>query len=397
MFNDNDLEGYIKDLKTLVEKESPSNNPKAIKKVIDFFIDKTLELKLNTNTIIKEYNKEAGPCLVITNVKDPLNDELDVLLMAHMDTVYPIDTVKTGKNSNFVVDLDADTIKAPGVIDDKGPSLLGLYALKYIALPSFRFAFLLNSNEEVGTIGNDQLIRQLSAKAKYCINLEAGRVSGAFVDQRLGLQNYKITLSNDNKEPLIHSANQQTYNEANNTILEINNVLNAIRLLNSPYSNNFLNFKIISSDSNKRYAELKDIVIGVQARFLDEKFLNKVDDTLNTLQSKIRNPKVIVSFEKAESDRGLYLTKASKDFKLLVEKVGKKQGLKVSWESSFGGADSTFVVNENCATLDGFGPIGGDFHNAQKEYLKISSVKDRANLLIGVLNEIIAEIYWRKC
>jgi glutamate carboxypeptidase len=390
MFNDSDLNDYIKDLKELVEKESPSNNAKAIKKVIDFFVDKVLDFKLNANTIVKEYNKEAGPCLIITNAKDPLNEDLDLLMMAHMDTVYPIDTVKTGKNSNFIVDLDADTIKAPGVIDDKGPSLLGLYALKYIALPSFKFAFLLNSNEEVGTIGNDELIRQLSAKAKYCINLEAGRVSGAFVDQRLGLQNYKIILSNENKEPLIHSANQQTYNEANNTILEINNVLMSLRLLNSPYSNNFLNFKILSSDANKRYAELKDIVIGVQARFLDESFVPKVETALASLQTKIRNPKVLVSFEKTEFDRGLYLTKASKEFKILVEKVGRKQGLKVAWESSFGGADSTFVVNQNCATLDGFGPIGGDFHNAKEEYLKISSVKERANLLIGVINEIIA-------
>lgn len=376
MFNTQNLQQYLQDLKQLLAIETPTYNKWGMYKATKFFIKKSKQFNLPVKFYINKYNKKAGRTLTISNVDNPLENKFDVLFMAHLDTVYPKGTFKkTGFNIN------GDILTAPGCIDDKGPALMGLYALKYMNLDKLKFAFFLNNNEEVGTQDNNKLIQQLSNNANYCINLEAARPNGSLVDQRMGLQRYTVQFSN-----VVQKTSNN--NNANNTTVEMVNFINNVKLAYNAYNNLYVYFKISQADSNKRFDEPKELTLEILTRFASQEGFNKLDSVIKSAVEKNRNKNVQISLNVGQHEQGLYLTPASVSFKKLVEEAGRKIGLKVAWQSSFGGADSTFVTNPNCATLDGFGAIGGDWHTTN-EYLQITSLAERIKLLVETTNLII--------
>ena len=84
-----------------------------------------------------------------------------ILLNGHMDTVFPL-------NDNFQTLLhDADgTLRGPGVADMKGGNIVMLYALKALAasghLQRASITVLLNSDEEIGSLGSRALVETLA-------------------------------------------------------------------------------------------------------------------------------------------------------------------------------------------------------------------------------------------
>lgn len=117
-----------------------------------------------------------------------------VLLIAHMDTVFPHGTVAT---RHYTV-RDSHGI-GPGAGDDKQGDVAAVCALRVLRDLHFhdfaKVTVLLNSNEETGSFGTRDLIRRLAQESDAAINLERGVPPDGVVVARKGSATISIEVT----------------------------------------------------------------------------------------------------------------------------------------------------------------------------------------------------------
>ena len=87
------VQNYLQELEELVNTESHSGMPNGAKKVAEYL--NTRLQKLGWHTEFIDIGDPAGPCLKAAN---NLTDHYNVLLVGHMDTVFPAGTVADRKS-----------------------------------------------------------------------------------------------------------------------------------------------------------------------------------------------------------------------------------------------------------------------------------------------------------
>ncbi len=97
-----------------------------------------------------------------------------ILLMAHMDTVF-----KEGSAAERPFHIKDGRAYGPGVMDDKGGIVAGIYALKVLKNQGFtdyaQITFLLDASEETGSDIASELIRNTAKAHDVTLNLEPRR------------------------------------------------------------------------------------------------------------------------------------------------------------------------------------------------------------------------------
>jgi glutamate carboxypeptidase len=61
-------------------------------------------------------------------------------------------------------------------------------------------------------------------------------------------------------------------------------------------------------------------------------------------------------------------------------------GKKLALEGSGGAGDANYTAAVGASTLDGFGPVGGNFHG-EDEYVELNSIAPRLYLLVRMIIE----------
>jgi glutamate carboxypeptidase len=374
MFTKEDLALYLEDLKYLTSIDSPTGYIEGINKIIDFFTKKSAEIGLTATR--KNYNKLSGDCLLITNAE--ADENIDILMLAHMDTVFEVGTAK--KRPLKITDNKAF---APGVIDDKGGALLGLYALKYMDLTQLKVALLLNSNEEEGSKNNRIFIEETAARAKYALTLEATRISKASVDKRLGQATYKLSFFGT-------PASIYNFKDGSSPIFEMAKFVRSLEMMGSNNTGSLVNPIILETPKHDINSIQEEIHLGLQARFAENRFYENLESKIAQQQEKLPD-NITMNVEKISYYPCMPQSFKQKELKRMIETAGSKFGWDINWEASFGGSDGCFAaMADNCIVVDGMGPLGGNFH-AEDEYLDITSVEPKCNIVIDIANQIIKQ------
>src|SRR5579862_6280928 len=114
-----------------------------------------------------------------------------ILLIGHIDTVFGPGTV-----AKRPFRMDAEKAYGPGVSDEKGGVVEGVYALQILHDLGFKdfkqIAFLIETSEERGSTGTQGLIRKLVADADVELNLEPGDLPDALTVWRKGSVTFHI-------------------------------------------------------------------------------------------------------------------------------------------------------------------------------------------------------------
>lgn len=94
-----------------------------------------------------------------------------ILLMAHMDTVYP-----RGSLARAPFRIDGNRAYGAGIADDKAGIAVILHALSMLNARGFRqygtITVMFNTDEEIGSFGSRDLIQRLSASHDYVLSHE---------------------------------------------------------------------------------------------------------------------------------------------------------------------------------------------------------------------------------
>jgi acetylornithine deacetylase/succinyl-diaminopimelate desuccinylase-like protein len=135
----------------------------------------------------------------------------NILMMAHLDTVYKIGTAK---ESPFRI--EGRQAYGPGVIDDKSSIIAGVYALKILKRLGkndyAKISFIINADEEIGSPFSKDIITILAKTHHYAICIEGGWSEDGIVFFRHALGKRPSFPKNAGTEMLIKKA-REIYSE----------------------------------------------------------------------------------------------------------------------------------------------------------------------------------------
>ena len=362
---------YLVDLEYLVNIDSGTNYIDGVNKIADFFIDKYTELGWTVKK--HDFDSATGPCLEIKNTKKTKND---ILLLGHMDTVFPPGTVKERPFK-----IEGDRAHGPGVIDMKSGLLSIYYAIKSLnteTIPSICVA--LNSHEETSSTSAYPWIQKLAKDSRFVFVAEPARDNGALVNQRKGLAKYSIEFTgiaaHAGVEP---EKGKSAIHELGYWIVELNK-------LTDFKSETTVNVgMVVGGTAANVVAEKAKATVDVRFRNQDD--LVRIENIMTEMTEKPFVEGNQVAVNRLGWRPPMNPSTDTKKLCELAEDIADQIGVEIKWASTGGGSDANFTAAMGTPTLDGLGPIGGGAHS-EKEYLEVDSIEPRVNLLRELIMKV---------
>lgn len=146
---------FLQDLAILVNTDSGTGTVEGIDKIANFMMKKYADLGMWTEK--KTFRADLGPCVEARN--HPKSREIDLLLIGHMDTVFPVGTA-----AERPLTVDGNRVLGPGAADMKSGTLLCtcLAAFVQAERPELKLCIAHNCDEEIGSPSSDAWIRELA-------------------------------------------------------------------------------------------------------------------------------------------------------------------------------------------------------------------------------------------
>jgi glutamate carboxypeptidase len=297
-----------------------------------------------------------------------------LLLLGHLDTVFPPDTFKGFKE-------DKEWIYGAGVCDMKGGNFVAYKALENIYKSFgeiYNIDFLLVSDEETGSDDSKFLTMKLAHNYDYCMVFEASGVNGEVVEARKGVGTFFIDIEGKASHAGNHynsgidanlEASQKLIRLVKLTDLSKGTTLNVGKIEGgigantiSPHSK--LTFELRYTNSNEKSRVLKEIDKIVAKSF--------VDGTRATLSGGIQRD----------------VMQPSKKQKEFIDKINKLCNTSLLLERRGGVSDANIISSCGVATLDGFGPYGDGDHTINERANKESFIK-RIELVTNIFKRFL--------
>jgi len=368
------VEEYLTHLEYLVNIDSGSHHPEGVSMIANFF-HKRYE-KIGWTVLQKKWNDKVAPCLEITNTNQ---EQYDILLIGHMDTVFPVGTAQARPFA-----IRDDRAYGPGVNDMKSGCLLMYYALRSLheqkLLDDILICVAMNSDEEISSIYSRSWIEGLAQKAKYAFILEPARPNGALVNGRKGLGRFNLTF----KGLAAHAGVEPE--KGINAVNEMAHWITVLHGLTDTLAGTNVNVGLvaggIAANVVADHAEAK-----VDLRFRTMAEYQRIADKVYELQQCPVTPGIHVQVEGMVTRPPMNLSEQTKALCETVHAISEEIAVPITWTQTGGGSDGNFTAYHGVPTIDGLGPVGGGSHSIS-EYLEIASIDPRFRLLSNIILRI---------
>ncbi|MEY8711294.1 M20 family metallopeptidase [Mangrovibacter phragmitis] len=367
-----DMSHYTRLLSQLVNIDCGTQTPQGVATVASRLCALWQEAGWFTRTV--ELDDACGPGLLVTNRHEAAH--YDVLLIGHMDTVFPPGTVAQRPMSE-----DETRIYGPGVSDMKAGLLNIFFALNNLTKTDnerLSIAVAMNPDEEVGSPWSQQWLSELASRARVVLVCEAARADGSLVKARKGVATWEIHFSG----VAAHAGNEPE--KGRSAITALAHTVLAVNQLASLDAGTTVNVGIISGgDAPNIVAAHASATVDI--RFWENSDYERVKEALFTLCSKPGYNGVALSAHCLAHKPAMTPGKATGALMHHIEQAGERCGVPITWQAVGGGSDANLTAALGIPTVDGLGPVGGGFHSPD-EYLEKASVAPR----IALLGEIIS-------
>lgn len=361
-------------LKTMVCIQSGTANKSGVDQVAAFIKKEMTALGFVCEQIP---NTQTGDHIVARSsaVK---NNEKQILMIGHMDTVFPEDTAFNDFKQ------EKDHSYGPGVADMKGGLVVGIYALKALKtlhdLDSTPVTFIFNSDEETGSETSKALIQAEAKKSTAAFVFEAGGLNNEVVTGRKG--NFAAELSITGKAG--HAAFAGP--DKASAILDLAHKIIAIESLNAPDKGISANAGTITGGIG-RNTVAPSAVSQLDFRFLAQADFKDLKAKLEQIVSQPDIPGTTSSLKVLSGRPPMPQTPANKALFEKLDAIGKRLSIPVVEELRQGVSDANLVADMRVPVLDGLGPIGAKDHS-EDEYIITQSLFDRTVLFSAFLSEM---------
>ena len=363
----------VETIQQLVEIESPSDIKAAVDRLGAVLASRFADIGGEVSFHPAE---KAGNQLQVDFTASRSSKQKPVLLLGHMDTVYPIGTI-----SKMPCRVAKGRVWGPGVLDMKSGIALALHVMGAIMEwgLSRPVTLLLVSDEEVGSKSSRAITEELAKTAAAVLVLEpAHGLHGAVKTARKGIGDYTIKVTGK----AAHSG--LDFEQGQSAVLELAKQICEIEKLVDLKRGITLNVGKISGGTrvNVVPAEataLLDLRVATAADGV------RLDRKLRGLKPFNRKCTINVSgefnrppMERTAGVAGLYER---------AREIATRLGLNLKEAAVGGGSDGNFTAALGIPTLDGLGGVGEGAH-AEDESVVIAELPRRAALLAGMIQSL---------
>jgi len=347
-------------LEKLVRLESPTEDLDACRAVIELASQIALDV-LGTPAQIREVN---GRPVFWWGAQNP-----DVIVLAHLDTVWPKGSFQS------LWSIKENVASGPGIFDMKAGFIQGLFAMKGI---DGSVALVATSDEETGSTTSKEFIKEISAKAKAVLVVEA-TLNGKVKTGRKGTAMYQVKIhgkaSHAGLEP----------EKGVNATVEMGHAILAVSGLdNKELGTTVVPTMLRSGNTTNTVPDLAVLDIDVRSFSMAE--LQRVDAAVRNLSAV--NPAARYEITGGFNRPPLETTSTIALYER-AERVAKALGMPPLGHASVGGAsDGNFAAAAGAQVLDGLGAVGDGAHAAH-EWVDITTLENRSALLHALIKDIL--------
>ena len=354
---------FLGDLQELVELQSPSEDLAACARVVDLAV------------AIAARNLQE-PARVMQAGGRPVfwwgSDKPEVVLLCHLDTVWPIDSYLP------LWRVEGDQIFGPGIFDMKAGFLQAMYAIKEIPNASEKIALVGTTDEEIGSHASRQLIEDLARSAKATLVFESS-IDDTVKIGRKGTSMYRITVHGR----AAHAGLEPE--KGINATTEISKIVLAMASLENSEHGTTVVPTVMQSGSTTNTVPAT-ATLDIDARSFLAAELVRIDEAIKNL--KPSHPEARVEIV-GGINRPPLEHAATAELYAIIEKVASDLGMPPVGHVSVGGAsDGNIAAAVGGRVLDGLGASGYGAHAAH-EHIFASRIEARIALIAGFIKELI--------
>lgn len=373
----------IRTLEELVRIESGSQNIEGLTKLADH-----LQQRLQAvGAQVERLKADRGPGGPIVKATFDGKGQRRLLLIAHMDTVYPAGTLAAQPMGR-----DGNRLYGPGIADDKGGIAVILHALALLKDAGWqdyaRLTVLFNPDEEIGSIGSGELIATLAEQHDVVLSFEPAAAKAVVREEALllgaaGTASVELLV----KGRASHAGAAPDLGR--NALVELSHQILQTRDIAKGIAGTQLNWTLAKAgvvgnqipEGASAHADVRltaaDGAQRLQAA-LNEKIAHKlVPDTETTVRMVIGRPPYVAS----DAGRALALHARG----IYAELDGRPLALA---PMTGGATDAGFASRSGKAVvLESFGLAGYGYH-ARDEYIEVDSIVPRLYLATRLMMDI---------
>lgn len=363
---------FLSQLEQLVNIESCSDDPQGLNEMAAWFSTRFKDLGWN----VHEYDlaPQSGTCLVCTNREA---EHYDVLLIGHMDTVFP-------RGTAWPFSMDETKVYGPGVADMKHGCLLMYHLMKELPAQvneKLNICVVFNPDEEIGSRYSLPAYEPYAKKAEYAFLYEARSSKGCVCIERKGAMQYKLKFTG-----VPGHCGFVFKNGAKSAISEMARWIVALDGLQSKERNTSVNVGV-AGGGTKPNVVAEHAYINVDIRFSDPAEEDRVEQTVAELLQQAEQNGITVEIEEKRSKLPLVPNEKAKAYFAHVEQLCKENNVPIQFEARGGLSDANIIARYGAVCIDGMGPAGGSGHSSD-EYMLIDSVQPAYQLSMLLLKDL---------
>ena len=296
---------------------------------------------------------------------------VQLLFTGHMDTVY-------GRDHPFQQTqwLEEGVLNGPGVADMKGGLAVMLAALKAIeasdAVSSLGYEVIINSDEEVGSLGSASLIAKGAQGKLAALTYEPSALpDGTLAGARPGSGNFSFLIRGRSA----HAGRNPE--EGRNAIVAASEL--ALRLAMSKTPGLTINpAKIDGGGPNNVVPDLAILRVNMRPRTSDDQ---EIAGRLiaKAVEETARQHEVYIEVHGGFSRPPKPMSPEADRLFALVRQAGEDLGQTIGWQATGGVCDGNNIPARGVPVVDTMGVRGGKIHSAE-EFLISDNLAERAAL-----------------
>lgn len=358
-------------LEALVSSESPSDDPVRLAATTELVAARGEQL---LGCAPERLVSTGAPALRWT-LPGVASDVRPVVLLAHLDTVWP-----AGTTERWPFSLSGDRASGPGAFDMKAGLVQAWFALAELirsGLPHPPVVLLVTADEEIGSPAGRALVESAAQGASAVLVLEASASGGALKVARKGVGNYWLHVTGRAAHAGLEPENGV------NALIGAARLVLALDGLADPGSGTTVTPTLARAGSAQNTVPSSAAVaVDVRAASVAEQI--RVDEALRRLSA---GGGASVRVE-GGINRPPMEEAAASDLYAAARRAAERCGVSAPEAARVGGgSDGNFTAAQGVATLDGLGAVGGGAH-AEGEHVLASTMPERAALLAALIIEI---------
>lgn len=356
-------------LQQLVEIESPSSDKAAVDRVGARVAEEARRLGAQVEVMP---NAETGGHIVLRFPSADGRSVGGILLLCHMDTVFPLGTL-----ANMPFREANGNLYGPGVLDMKAGIVIALAAVESAQAQGLKHpvTLLCTSDEETGSHTSRALIERLARESAITFVLEGAMPDGALKIWRKGVGEFKVHVQGR----AAHAGGD--HKNGRNAIEEMAHQVLAIQKLTDYEKGTTVSVGVIQGGTVSNVVP-EEASIEVDVRILQPEEWSRLEAAMQSLRPALDGTTITAA---GFLNRGpMPVTETTKAVFAKVQSIAAGLGMQVGSGGTGGVSDANFVAALGLPVLDGLGAVGEGYHS-EREFIYAASLEERARLLSALI------------